>query len=249
MCNQWSISKFGYEMAKRNLPISYMRRVIGELDDHQSDVAADDVVLTDPNPTQSAASRIGDPAQLADQLARSYRSRRFIGHHELYSFFLAPVFLLAVAWTASHTVIALAIIYFVPIDSLSDSAALMIVQTVFGIELFAVPAGVALLLSGLVQRNGLSKGWAYLSTVLIALTAYIPVIVIQPRTGGPGTGRYFLAFFEHSPLYYLNATQLSQLLIPILAVAAFWTWDHCRRKKFVAGLGELDQQLSQEIAA
>ena len=74
MPNQWSLSAFGYELARRGLPLHYIRRVVGEFADHQADMAADFRIRADRDQKDTATRRIGNPSQLAEQIACNFRS-------------------------------------------------------------------------------------------------------------------------------------------------------------------------------
>jgi hypothetical protein len=91
------------ELEQRGLPPAYIERLLGELDDHFTDL------LEERSSSMGAArklefeaddlqERLGEPTQLAIFAAEQYRARSFWGRHPVVTFVLGPLPLLLISW-------------------------------------------------------------------------------------------------------------------------------------------------------
>jgi hypothetical protein len=95
MANPPSRDALRAELERRGLPPAYVERLLGELDDHFTDL------LEERSSSMGAArkldfeaddlqSRLGEPTQLAIFAAEQYRARSFWGRHPFVTFVLGP---------------------------------------------------------------------------------------------------------------------------------------------------------------
>jgi hypothetical protein len=189
MANLPSRDKLLAEFARRGLPPAYIERLLGELDDHYTDL------LEERSSSMGAARKLefeagdlpkqlGEPTQLAIFAAEQYRARSFWGRHPLVTFVLGPLPLLLVSWIvtgASLVWICEGITYIcdhwfgiqqdkiVYADHLWAQAGVMLV--VSWLIIVFPPVAVAAALCRAARRNGVSWRWPILSCVLLSLAA------------------------------------------------------------------------------
>src|SRR5262249_52472400 len=90
------------ELNRQGLPPQYVRRVVRELKEHQDDLRDEgsEAALEANTGGSAAAGRLGDPQQLADTIASSFRARHFSGRHPIWAFVVAPIPLVLLGWIA-----------------------------------------------------------------------------------------------------------------------------------------------------
>ncbi len=206
---------------RRGLPNAYIQRVVGELEDHQHDIAGEWSV-TDAS-TASNADRMGNPDVLANALADRYHDRTFAGRHPIVTFLLAPIPAVLLAWTAlllvlfgvvqlykfwfDHTILTIS-------DMSSVVVGVALLMHIVGIVV--PPAAIALFFAWLAYRGGKGMIWSCAATALVAFAALcFHSVLLFPIE--PGTGMYSVGF-GFSP-HQLFGPQLLQMLVPILAAA------------------------------
>jgi hypothetical protein len=103
MANPPSRDALRAELEQRGLPPAYIERLLGELDDHFTDL------LEERSSSMGAArkldfeandlqERLGEPTQLAIFAAEQYRARSFWGRHPFVTFVLGPLPFLLICW-------------------------------------------------------------------------------------------------------------------------------------------------------
>jgi hypothetical protein len=177
------------ELARRGLPPAYIERLLGELDDHYTDL------LEERSSSMGAArkldfetnilqERIGEPTQLAIFAAEQYRARSFWGRHPIVTFVLGPLPFLLVSWIITGCAVvwsAEGITYvcdhwfgieqdkIVYADHLWTQAGVMLVAS--WLILVFPPVLVAVALCRTARRNAVSWRWPIISCVLLSLMA------------------------------------------------------------------------------
>jgi hypothetical protein len=205
MANLPSRDALRTELERGGLPPAYIERLLGELDDHFTDL------LEERNSSMGAArkldfeandlqERLGEPAQLAIFAAEQYRARSFWGRHPIMTFVLGPLPLLLVSWIVTATTIVwigMGLNYVcehwfgieqdkvVYADHLWVQAAFMVAFTWF-IVVFP-PVTVAATLCRTARRNGVAWRWPIISCALISLAAGLMAVsyqlALQPNEG------------------------------------------------------------------
>src|SRR5262249_4843710 len=99
MPNQQPLDTLRTHLLRRGLPRHYVRRVVGELEDHQQDLLDEQTILpTDSGTAPTPHERLGDLTALTDRIVAEYQSRRFAGRHPVLAFVVAPIPLALAFW-------------------------------------------------------------------------------------------------------------------------------------------------------
>lgn len=230
--NTQSLNTVRKTLIRRGLPANYVRRVVGELEDHQLDIAGETAVTDETTTTDS--DRLGDFDQLAATLAERYQARTFAGRHPVVTFLLAPIPAVLMAWAAMlmvlFGVVQLYEIWFElsgkTISDLSSSVVGMAL-VMYVAEIVVPPAVIAMFFSWLAYRGGKGMIWSCAATLLVAFAALcFNSGLAFPVT--PGTGTFFVGFGFSSGMFF--GPQLLQMLVPILAVMLLvLPWERKRR--------------------
>ncbi len=205
MANPPSRDALRTELERRGLPPAYIERLLGELDDHYTDL------LEERSSSMGAARKLdfeagdlqkqlGEPTQLAIFAAEQYRARSFWGRHPVMTFVLGPLPLLLVSWIFTATMIVwigMGLNYvcehwfeieqdkIVYADHLWVQAAFMVAFTWF-IVVFP-PVTVAAMLCRTARRNAVEWRWPIISCTLISLVAGLMAVsyhlALQPNEG------------------------------------------------------------------
>jgi hypothetical protein len=189
MANPPSLDALRAELEQRGLPPAYIERLLGELDDHFTDL------LEERSSSMGAArkldfeandlqDRLGEPTQLAIFAAEQYRARSFWGRHPVVTFVLGPLPLLVMCWIATMlgiTWIGTGLAYvcehwfglsdanWEPKDHLWAQAIVMVAISWFAIVF--PPLSVAGLLCRIARRNGVNWRWPIVACTLLAIVA------------------------------------------------------------------------------
>ena len=84
MCNQPWLDRVRERLARQALPPAYIRRFMEELSDHLED-------LKEESMEADIYSRLGEPEQVAEAAAVTYRRRSFLGRHPAAAFLVFAV--------------------------------------------------------------------------------------------------------------------------------------------------------------
>lgn len=230
--NTQSLDTVRTTLIRRGLPADYVRRVVGELEDHQLDIAGETAVTDEA--TTTGSDRLGDFDQLAVALAERYHARTFAGRHPIVTFLIAPIPAVLLAWAAMllgiFGVVQLYEIWF----ELSGKTITDLSSTVVGMalvmyvaEIVVPPAVIALFFSWLAYRGGKGMICSCAATLLVAFAALcFNSGLAFPVT--PGTGTFFVGFGFSPGIFF--GPQLLQMLVPILAVMLLvLPWERKRR--------------------
>ena len=216
MTNPSFLQQVRSELGRRAMPSAYVERVVAELADHQSDIVSEqlDDGLTEEQAARNAASRLGDPVQVADVAARQFRSQNLVGRFPLLTFLLAPIPIVLLSW----------VVYFlvglIGLKSLAAIAGNQAPITSWAVELVKIaavivpPAFAAALFCWLATRSGSGIRWLVASCILLAIVAAaFNTSLVMPVE--PGTGRLEVGFGTNLNLF--------GLFVP-LSVAAFFVY-------------------------
>jgi hypothetical protein len=189
MANPPSRELLRVELEQHGLPPAYIERLLGELDDHYTDL------LEERSSSMGAArkldfeandlrDRLGEPTQLAIFAAEQYRARSFLGRHPIVTFVLGPVPLLVVCWIVTMlgivwTGMGLAYVCehwfglseatWEPKDHLWTQAITMVAFSWFVIVF--PPLSVAVLLCRIARRNAVNWRWPIAACTLLAIVS------------------------------------------------------------------------------
>lgn len=192
------IERVGRKLVHQGLPQGYVRRVVGELRDHQQELLA----AQTPDPGSSTADdepaiiRLGNPNKLAGVIAGQFRRQHFAGRHPILSFVAAPLLMTVAGWSllplsligggwAVETVLGIDFNAWISQQPARAQMAMNVWQNVI---LFGVPALVALLICRWARRSAVSRGWIIGACVQTALLAFAMQVEITLPTA-PGNGR------------------------------------------------------------
>jgi hypothetical protein len=198
MGNQLWLDSVRGRLAQYDLPPSYVQRFVAELGDHLEDIESE-------SPEVDAASRLGDPAEVAAAAVAAYRRRRFFGRHPVSAFLvfaLSPVVSLIVLVFVASFLWALICQMMAGIGASSNGAGGYItVPTtgwLSGLAALTCAALAVVLYGELAMWQGISKRWLFVSCPLI--------IAVAMLWQGSATGSGGL----------LIAMLLAQLLVPLV---------------------------------
>ena len=177
-------------------------------------------------------SQLGQPDVLAKVAATNRRQSTIFGRHPIWSFLVAPIPLVMVAWIAFFFVCfgvleALPWLfgtnYAIEGRAVRDWPALLVylVRSVEVTMRFVPPGVAAALLCWCARRGGMSWRWTTAACGLVALIAGALLVQLNlPAEAGQGN---FLLGFGFG-LWMYRWVNLVQLLVP-LAVAALFLWN------------------------
>jgi hypothetical protein len=195
------------DLVRRGLPHAYVERVVGELDDHGSDLRAEG---TGGAP---AAGRLGEAHELADAVTIQFRSRSFAGRHPVLTFVAAPIPVALAIWVVCAIVggcVVEGLIYaFERHITASAYAWGSWAETKF---LVLAPAIGTLVFSRLAYRCGRGWRWQCASSAILIVLA---CVLQSAMTVSPLPGKSMLMIGVGFPPGGLQA------LLPIAIAAAF----------------------------
>lgn len=180
----------------QGLPQGYVRRVVGELRDHHSELLATQTPAPGAAHADPAALRLGNPTKLAGVIAGQFRRQHFSGRHPWLSFVAAPMLLMIAGWSLlvfsligsdwfCENVLGVSLNEWTAQRPAKAQAAITIWQNVV---LFGTPAVVALLICRWARRSSVSRNWLIAACAITALLAFaLQVEVVLPTA--PGNGR------------------------------------------------------------
>ena len=224
MANPPSRDALRTALEQRGLPLMYIERLLGKLDDHYTDLveerrasmgAARKLQTIEDEQTE-LQQRIGEPAQLAVFAAEQYRARSFWGRHRVLTFVIGPLPLAFVLWIAVATGIVwtgMGIAYaceqwlgltqdtWQPQYHLWGQAAMMVF--VSWLIIVFPPLTAAALLCRTARRNAVNWRWPIVACTLLALV--IGFLNVGYRVAiAPNDGRLVLGInFESSAQWVL----------------------------------------------
>ena len=212
---QWQ-SRLLSELQKRNVPPSYGRRLLRELQEHVLDLQEVDMNCgMEAKNAIDYSQRLGDPAQLAEQAAAAGVYPTWAGRHPWLALLVgAPVlFLLSVC---GLVLLAIGMASLVEGRTVATTPGLTQVCWWAGSAIAFVPAvAVSLLLCRMVAASGRRRLWALAACSLVAVLAGGLVVSCTPPQIEPGTGRLAIGVGAGS------AWQLAQAIGPLLIGVVF----------------------------
>jgi len=235
------LERVALELRRQGLPRADVVRLVAELKDHVEDL------LTEHGGTMNAQveleseveSRLGQPEVLASAAVANRRQSSVFGRHPIWSFLIAPIPLVLVAW------ITLFFVCFGVLEALPwlfgsnyaiegravrdwPSPLIYLVRSVEVTMRFVPPAVAAALLCWCARRGGMSWRWTTAACLLVALIAGALLVQLN-LPAEPGPGNFLLGF--GFGLWMYRWVNLVQLLVP-LAVGALFLWNARRPLEF-----------------
>lgn len=239
MANQAWLDKVRQQLAKHALPPAYIRRFMDELSDHLQDLTEENMS------TESAASRLGDPDQVAEAAVIAYKRRSFLGRHPTAAFLV-----FAVSPILSQFVqVILGLIVFGIVGSIAkrlgmltdhgnfallSPVALEVISYLFTLMLVILPTILAgVLYCKLAKRLALGKKWVVMSCIMLVVMAMLPLGYV--RLGMDATGHPILSGGMSFPLlncwfgWDSQMSEIIQLSIPL--ALGWWFFRRLRQRK------------------
>src|SRR5262245_60525714 len=228
MSNHRMLEAVAGELRRQGLPSADIGRLFQELEDHVSDVLAeqggsmDGQTLAD----EQIESRLGRPEVLVAAALANRRQASVFGRHPIVSFVVAPIPLAILSWVAFLLLCWPAIELVSWMRGQGDVLALRdwpmwLVYAMKAMEIglrFVPPACAAGLLCWCAKRAAVSWKWTAAGCSLVALAAYALVVQVtlgRPEEPGSGSLQLGLGFPVHQ---WIN---LIQLLVPLATCATF----------------------------
>lgn len=188
------------ELLGRGLSLSYIERVISELDDHRQDLLAETFGKeAGMNSGELALGKIGEAQTLANAFTDSYRSRTFAGRHPFWTFVVTPIPLTLLMWVGFY----LAFVGLMtvlqetfgnrPLGPLGQQLGSFAFLLLFSGGKFLPAAASAILYSRWIRRSGRPCGWYIPSCLMIALVAACHQNRLLLPTE-PGSGEFSIGF-------------------------------------------------------
>ncbi len=215
--HQWR-SQLANELKARKVPPCYARRLLGELQDHISDLQEAEMNhRTDAENTIDFSERLGDPKQLAEQAAVAKIYPTWSGRHPWLAFVVGTpaIFLLCVA---GFLLLAIGMAMLLDGQTVETNPRLVQACGWASLAIAFVPASAAsLLLCRMVRASGRRRLWALAACSLIAVLAGCLIVSCTPPQSEPGTGRLTVGFGIGSTWHIGQA--IGPLLIGIVFLA------------------------------
>jgi hypothetical protein len=236
-----TLDRMRTELVRSGLPSEYIERLMGELDDHVSDLEKENVMSTEAIDDRTLETRLGTAEELAACAATNYQRRRFLGRHPVLAFLIAPIPLTLVGWTA-FLLLGFGFFQLCPYV-LGDAfelqgktvdqwprAAVWSVWAFHYATRIVPPIIAAGLLCYLAHRSGVNWRWAILATALVAIVAgsYHSTMRLPVE---PGNGQYSIGLGLGAQMFL--PPQLIQLVLT-LAVGVAFTWYWWRKRPTLA---------------
>jgi hypothetical protein len=190
-----SLEPLRQDLVRRGLPLDYVERVIGEMEDHLADLAQD---AERAGPGSDAACRptarhLGCPRRLADLVVSQFRAGSFCGRHPAIAFLLAPLPLVFLGWVlASVTLLSALAAMRAGFDATPPAAAWdWLCQAAAAVAQAGPVAGATVVFCRLSYRCG--RGWPWAagaSGLLVLLTASFQSTVWMAAETGAGAVVY-----------------------------------------------------------
>lgn len=190
------IERVSRKLLFQGLPQGYVRRVVGELRDHHSELLATQTPAQGAAHSDTVALRLGNPTKLAGAIAGEFRRQHFSGRHPWLSFVAAPILLMIAGWSLlvfsliasgwlCENVLGVSLNEWIAQRPAEAQAAMHIWQNVV---LFGTPAVVALLICRWAGRSAVSRNWLIAACAITALLAFAMQVEVALPTA-PGNGR------------------------------------------------------------
>ena len=204
------------EMRAHKVPRSYVRRLLGELEDHIVDLQeARMSQCMEAEDHIDFSETLGSPERLAEQAAAVCAYPTWPGRHPRLAFLVGPpvLFLLAVA---AFTLLIIGVASLVEGQTADSMPALTQICQWVAWAIVFVPAVVAsLLFCRTVNASGRKRHWALAACSLIALFGGCLMVSCVPPQSVPGTGRLTIGFGIDS------TWRIGQAIAPLMIGAAF----------------------------
>lgn len=233
-----SLENMADVLVRKGLPTEYAERVAAELSDHRRDVI-DEMQAAGHSAAAAAEEadrRIGEPRQVANQLARAYQRRYFCGRWRALTFVVTPLLAVVIAWHVMALALVPSSLFAInSADRLGYELSLASqanIKLALGLTAFQaiVPALLAIAYYRLAIRAGLRNAWAWISVAQVAVAAGSMHWFASHESGRAGMSLPLgvdaqgnLSFMTYAP------TQLLQAAVP-LAVLAAMVWSQYRRQ-------------------
>ena len=189
MANRPWLDEVRERLARHALPPAYIRRFMDELSDHFQDIT-EETMSTEAN----AASRLGEPEQVAETAVTAYRRRSFLGRHPTAAFLVFAV-------SPVVSMIALFVLVCAGLSVIGMTAErlglwsnegfatrpgpIALAATRYGFSLLTViiPAVLAsILYCKLAKRLGMGHKWMFVSCTMLAIMAMLPFWSVHAKT-------------------------------------------------------------------
>lgn len=222
---QWR-DRLRQELRRQGLPSAYISRLVEELSDHALDISKENSSM---DAEQTAASRLGQPEEIASLAKTEFERRTFAGRHPLLTFVAGPIFalpgtlamILLVAFGCCWLIDTATGGSFSANDELGlppTSMEMAIMQAFNGCVRFVPFAFSAWVFVRLGRRAGL-RAWPAAACGIIGVLALLFVSVVTPATANaPGT--WIMGFGGKFAL-----DQVLQAAVP-LALGGWFLWRH-----------------------
>ena len=167
------------ELQRRGLPRSYIARVSGELAEHAADLAAASPPGTArSSPSPHPAAQLGEPLQLANQIAREYQRRTFLGRHPWLTFAALPAGAMLATCVATMLGMVFAVELILYLGGDAPSAAFhWTAATIAGSLAVGMTYGLPIVLCWwslrIARRTTRGWTWVWLNTAVLVATSFI----------------------------------------------------------------------------
>jgi hypothetical protein len=214
------------ELLRRGLSLTYIERVIAELDDHRQDLLAEELggEVQVKSVEEIAMNQLGSQRDLAVAITTSYRRRTFAGRHPFWTFVVAPLPLTLLLWITFYVVTlgsisALRHLFGERWAAEGTSPSMLYgMMVLFVVSKFLPAVAAALVNARWIARSGRPIYWYIPACLVIALvTACHQSKLTFPSA--PGTGQFMIGFGTN--------VEGIQFAIPLLVGALlFWRLWH-----------------------
>jgi hypothetical protein len=215
------------ELRRHGLPARYVKRVLGELEDHQQDLEEQGTTVV-----ADVGRCLGDPHQLVRTIVGEYQARTFCGRHPLLAFLAAPIPVTIFVWVGFFVLFCLVgSLLQVLLETEMKRGALnwppfllWSLLTFHYASLVVPPAATAALFCRWAYRSGKGR-WSWVACALIAFLAGSIFFSFRlssvPGESSLGMDSLFvMPFLVHAPDFLL-AKQLIQTAAPLVVAALY----------------------------
>lgn len=231
MQNQQQRDELRSELRRQGLPRAYVERLLGELDDHFTDLieernssmGAARKLQSEPVEAGEPEHRLGEPTQLAIFAAEQYQSRSFWGRHPVLTFVILPLPLLLITMI-SFSVVAVGIgqgISFLCVNLLGfaspnprDFILLQCIVLAFWAWVFlVVPSLVTgFLLCRAYRHNAVHRSWPIVGCTLVGCAMAFTTVSFRVATTNE-TGMFTVGLYASTSIEWIVLTFLPKFAL------------------------------------
>ena len=212
------------ELARRQLPPQYAKRLLAELSDHFNDFK-EDSMSTDATDFESVVHQLGSPHDIGAAATAQYRRQRFSGRHRFLVFAVLPIVSLPMLFLGLMFGIGWLLYLLLPENALAAADGAepdwlpLVFQTIICAYIILPATGLSLMLCRTARKAALGWKWPLASCLLLAvLSGSVSTKVTAKSADKPG--QLLMAVGLPFPR---TTESLAQLMAP-LAVGAWAIW-------------------------